>query len=127
MGELNTLTGALSLAIVAMSIVFGVLAGLALMMVLIKHIASIVERPLAKVEEIKLKEVVGGEPLLVEKKPEPLEEGNEKEIVAIAAAVAAISSSLGRPLRVWSIKGPVKTLWKESARVENMIGGNGNE
>ncbi|MBC7331811.1 MAG: OadG family protein [Synergistetes bacterium] len=128
MGELNTLTGALSLAIVAMSIVFGVLASLALMMVLIKHVASLIERSRMGVREPSLREGALREgPSPVVEEPIPLRGHDDGEIAAIAAAIAAISSSIGKPVRVWNIKGPVKSLWKESARIENMIGGNGNE
>jgi len=127
MGELNTLTGALSLSIVAMSIVFGVLGGLALLMVLIKYIALVIERAGQKVAEVEVKEE--RKPSLeAEKVSEEKEEVEDlREVAVIAAAIGAISHSTGSPLRVWRISGPVKTFWRESGKIESMIGGNENE
>lgn len=133
MGNLNTLSGALSLSIVAMSIVFAVLGGLALMMVLIKYIALLLERPVTKAEKgAEVKGSLGKAPLeeRVEIKEEDLEPSlieMERELAAIAGAVAAMSFSTGKPLRVWRISGPIKSLWRESSKVESMIGGNENE
>lgn len=134
MGNLNTLSGALSLSIVAMSIVFAVLGGLALMMVLIKYIALLLERPVTKAEKgAEVKGSLGKAPLeeRVEIKEEEVLEPSsiemERELAAIAGAIAAMSFSTGKPLRVWRISGPIKSLWRESSKVESMIGGNENE
>lgn len=124
MGSLNTLSGALSLSVIAMGIVFAVLGGLALMMVLIKYIALLLERPLLRVEEPEVKVSLreAKEELKVSSEVEV-----EEEIAAIAGAIAALTLSAGKPLRVWRVSGPIKSLWREAAKVESMIGGNGNE
>ncbi len=126
MDSLNSLSGALGLSVVAMSMVFLVLGGLALMMVLIKYVARVLEGA-PKVEEVgrslpsqEKEEAV----LLKEELPRPVSLPDlDGDIVAIAAAIAAFSG--GRPYvyRVWRVPNFGRSLWRESAKIESMIGG----
>ena len=125
MESINTIGGALGLSVVAMSIVFLILGGLALMMVFIKHIAKVLERaPAPQVSRTKRAESVpASAPYKGARAPEPItkKEEVEKDIAAIAAALAAF---LGRKtVRVWRIVGPVRTTWKEAGRIESIMGG----
>ncbi|MCD6362968.1 MAG: OadG family protein [Synergistetes bacterium] len=132
MESINTMGGALGLSIVAMSIVFLILGGLALMMVFIKHLAKAIERvPVSPVKEgrvsspSKVEEV--SKPVSKEEEaPTPTFTDFEKDVAAIAAALAVF---LGRKtIRIWRIAGPVRTTWKEASRIESIMGGyEGNE
>ncbi|MCS7233197.1 MAG: OadG family protein [Synergistetes bacterium] len=128
MGSLNTISGALSLSVIAMVIVFAVLGGLALMMVLIKYLALLVEASRLKVKEepkgvLREEREVREEPSLLPSGGG----GDNKELVAIAAAIASFSATTRVPLRVWRVTGPIRSSWRESAKAESVMGGNENE
>lgn len=131
MGSLNSLEGALALSVVAMSIVFLVLGGLALLMVLIKYIARAIEKaihpsvPVVEKGERIPPKVESAEEAREASLVEPARDLLESDLPFIAAAVASLS--YGRPLRVWRVLPISKSLWRDSAKIESMIGGFEND
>ncbi len=123
MESINTIGGALGLSVVAMSIVFLILGGLALMMVFIKHLAKVIEKaPVSPKEKVSPKVEKVSKPVSKEEKvPTPAFTDFEKDVAAIAAALAAFFGR--KAVRVWRIAGPVRTTWKEAGRIESIMGG----
>ncbi|GEM_PF-1073882 len=123
MESINTIGGALGLSIVAMSIVFLILGGLALLMVFIKHLAKAIEKvPVSPEKKVSPEVKKVSKPVSKEEEaPTAAFTDIEKDVAAIAAALAAF---LGRKtVRIWRIAGPVRTTWKEAGRIESIMGG----